>query len=137
MDSLQSEPSRAPGNSLIFWILLALIVAGAGLIRLYALGTYPQRFNQDEMVQGYDAWSLWQTGRDHHGALLPLNFQAFNDYIPPLGNYITAPFVGLFGLDETTTRLPTAVLGIATIVLVGLLGRQWFGPAASRSRKPC
>jgi 4-amino-4-deoxy-L-arabinose transferase-like glycosyltransferase len=87
-------------------------------------------FNQDEMVLGYDAWSVWQTGRDHHGEWLPINFRTFNDYVPPVANYITAPFVGLLGLSEATTRLPFAVLGIATVLLTALLGRRWFGDAA-------
>ncbi len=82
------------------------------------------------MTQGYDAWSIWRTGHDQHGALLPLLFRNFNDYVPPVANYVTAPFVGLFGLDETTTRLPVALLGVATVVLAGLLGRLWFGEIA-------
>ncbi len=102
----------------------------AAVLRLVELGQYPQRFNQDEMAQGYDAWSIWRTGRDQHGNLFPLQFRNFNDYIPPVANYITAPFVGLLGMDETTTRLPVALFGIATVALVGLLGRLWFGEIA-------
>src|SRR5258708_39596370 len=89
---------RLAGIKLWFWLpLLAVLLFAAG-VRLYKLGEYPQRFNQDEMVMGYDAWSLWQTGRDHHGDLLPINFRAFNDFVPPVNTYITAPFVGIFGL---------------------------------------
>lgn len=113
-----------------FWLVLFVIMLiGAGL-RFYQLGANPQRFNQDEMLLGYDAWSIWQTGRDHHGAFMPVVFRAFNDYVPPVGTYIDVPFVGLFGLSETTARLPSALLGTATIVLVGLLGRRWFSPLA-------
>ncbi len=113
-----------------FHLALAIIVLAAAFLRLIDLGQYPQRFNQDEMAQGYDAWSIWRTGRDQHGELFPIQFRNFNDYIPPVGNYITAPFVGLLGLDETTTRLPAALFGIATVAIVGLLGRLWFGELA-------
>ena len=121
---------RLAGIKLWFWLpLLAVLLFAAG-VRLYKLGEYPQRFNQDEMVMGYDAWSLWQTGRDHHGDLLPINFRAFNDFVPPVNTYITAPFVGIFGLDEATTRLPMALMGIGAVFLVALLGRRWFGATA-------
>ncbi len=113
-----------------FNLMLTLIVLIAAVLRLVELGQYPQRFNQDEMAQGYDSWSIWRTGRDQHGEPFPLQFRNFNDYIPPVANYITAPFVGLLGMDETTTRLPVALFSIATVALVGLLGRLWFGELA-------
>jgi 4-amino-4-deoxy-L-arabinose transferase-like glycosyltransferase len=128
---LGSELSAPPSRiNWAFWLALLAILAVASFIRLNALSQYPQRFVQDEMVLGYDAWSLWQTGRDHHGELLPVTFRSFNDYVPPTSIYVAVPFVGIFGLSETTTRLPFAVLGIATVYLVALLGRRWFGPLA-------
>jgi hypothetical protein len=113
-----------------FWIVLTAIVVYAAALRLYGLDRYPMAVDQDEMVLGYDAWSLWHTGRDHHGQWFPIHFQNFGDYVPPTADYVAAPFVGLLGLSEFTTRLPTAVMGIATVILVALLGRRWFGPAA-------
>ena len=109
--------------------LVSILLVAAGL-RLYALDSYPQRFNQDEMVAGYDGWSLWQTGRDHWGYVFPVFFRTFGDWVPPLANYITAPFVGVLGLSEFNTRLPSALFGIATVWLVALLGRRWFGRQA-------
>ncbi len=123
-------PKRSPSRLLTFRVGLLLILLLAAGLRLYQLGVYPQIFDQDEQVMGYDAWSLWQTGHDHHGALLPVFFQTFDDYVPPVSNYITAPFVGILGLDQATTRLPMALMGIATVGLVALLGRRWFGAPA-------
>lgn len=117
-------------TTLWFWTATIMIVLFASYIRLHDLEAYPQRFNQDEMVLGYDAWSIWQTGHDHHGNLLPINFRSFNDYVPPVSIYLTAPFVGLLGLQEATTRLPFVLTGTATVLFVALLGRQWFGRAA-------
>ncbi|HVO69472.1 MAG TPA: glycosyltransferase family 39 protein [Aggregatilineaceae bacterium] len=116
--------------SVPFWICTLAIVFLAGFIRFHALDTYPILFNQDEMELGYDAWSIWQTGRDQHDELLPLFFRSFDDYVSPVAHYVTAPFVGLLGLSEFSTRLPAAVLGVATVFLVALLGREWFSPAA-------
>src|SRR5205807_2405702 len=106
---------------------LVLILALAAAIRLYRLGDYPQHFDQDEAMIAYDAWSLWQTGADQHGEILPTHFRAFNEYLPGLAQYIVAPFVGLLGLNEANARLPFALMGIATVGLTALIGKQWFG----------
>ncbi len=128
-----SRPTR-PALSLSwqkqFWLPLLFILALAAFLRLYNLAQYPQAFNQDEAILGYDSLSLWTTGKDHHGNFLPVHFRTFNDSVPPLANYLTAPFVGLLGLSEFSTRLPFALLGVATVGLVGLLGRRWFGAGA-------
>ncbi len=113
-----------------FWLPLLCILLFASVLRLYALDVYPQRFNQDEMLMAYDGWSIWTTGHDHHGAFLPIFFRSFNDYASPVPNYIVAPFVGIFGLSEESARLPFALMGIATVFVVALLGRRWFNSSA-------
>jgi 4-amino-4-deoxy-L-arabinose transferase-like glycosyltransferase len=110
----------------VFWLLLGAITLFAGALRLYKLDTYPLLFNQDASVMGYDAWNIWLTGHDHHGQFLPVFFTTFYDYAPPVANYVVAPFVGLLGLSEWSTRLPIALCGIITVVLVALIGRHWF-----------
>ncbi len=113
-----------------FWAATLIVLLFGASVRLYKLDSYPIGFNQDQMVLGYDAWSIWQTGRDHHGQALPLFFRTFDDYVSPVANYLTSPFVGLLGLNEFNTRLPIAILGALTVLLVALLGREWFGPGA-------
>ncbi len=127
------EPTKTaehPAYKSYFWIGLLLVILLAAGVRLYRLGEYPQQFSADEMNIAYDAWSLWSTGADEHGTPLPLHIRGFNDYSLALPYYITAPFVGLFGLNEFTARLPFALMGIATIFLTILLGRRWFSPGA-------
>ena len=116
--------------SRFFWPVLVVILLLGAALRLYGLGDYPQAFNQDEMVLGYDAWSIWTTGRDQHGNDFPVHFQTFNDAVPPVANYLAAPFVGILGLSRFNTILPFALLGIATIGLVGLLGPTLVGLAS-------
>src|SRR2546421_1937602 len=113
-----------------FWLLLLCILLLASALRLYALDVYSQPFNQDSMVVGYDAWSIWTTGHDQHGAFFPVFFRDFNNYELPVANYVITPFVGILGLSEESTRLPFALMGIATIFFVALLGRRWFNSAA-------
>ena len=123
-------------SSVWFWSLLLGILLLASVLRLYALDVYPQKFDCDAMLLGYDAWSLWTTGHDHHGAFFPVFFRSFwtpgqsIDYDPPVSRYVVAPFVGILGLSEFSTRLPFALMGIATVFLVALLGRRWFNAAA-------
>jgi 4-amino-4-deoxy-L-arabinose transferase-like glycosyltransferase len=131
-DRAEKLSSRQPffkvmqNEKYVFRLLLGTIILFAAVLRLYKLDTYPLLFNQDASVMGYDAWNIWLTGHDHHGQFLPIFFTTFYDYAPPVANYIVAPFVGLLGLSEWSTRLPIALCGIITVFLVALIGRHWF-----------
>lgn len=114
----------------VFWLTCAVITIVAAILRLVSLDVYPQLFNQDEITLGYDAWSIWITGKDQHNEFLPVYFRTFNDAVPPVANYFTSPFVGLLGLSQFSTRLPFALLGTASVFLTGVLGRRWFGNVA-------
>src|SRR5437870_317995 len=106
IDSAEVSSTRIGRSGWLFWIALLLITLYAGALRLYKLDQYPQLVTQDEMIQAYDAWNIWQTGRDHTGVLFPIHVFANGENIPPVAVYYTAPFVGLLGLSEFTTRLP-------------------------------
>jgi len=117
-------------------IVLYAMVVGT-LLRSFRIGTNPPGLNQDEAVAGYDAWSLWLTLRDHHGNTLPIaGFLSFGDWVSPFLSFYLAPIVGIFGLDVTTVRAGTVLLGIAAIpftylVTVELTGRRGTGAAAA------
>lgn len=99
---------------------LFLIILLAFLLRLYRLNDYPA-LNADEAALGYNAFSLLQTGKDEHGHSWPIHFQSFNDYKPGLMVYAIMPFVGLFGLNEWSVRIPGAIAGVLTIFVFYLL----------------
>ncbi len=96
---------------------LVSILALAAFLRLYRLGNYPP-LNADEAAIGYNAWSLLKTGRDEHGEAWPLHFKSFGDYKPGGYFYLVLPFIKWLGLNEWAVRLPSALLGIASIYLV-------------------
>jgi 4-amino-4-deoxy-L-arabinose transferase-like glycosyltransferase len=123
----QIPPARNNGRT--FWLWLSLILTVGAILRLYGLSHYPAKFDQDEAVLGYDSWSLIRTLRDQHGNFLPVFFKTYNDYVPPVPNYLAAPFVGTLGLSVFAIRLPFALLSIATLFLTALLARRWFGTA--------
>ncbi|NJK52228.1 MAG: phospholipid carrier-dependent glycosyltransferase [Leptolyngbyaceae cyanobacterium SU_3_3] len=107
-------------------IALAFTLVIALVLRLFRLSENPVSLNQDEAVNGYDAYSLGLTMRDHHGNFLPPMLESFGDWASPTITYLTVPFVKLFGLSEWAIRLPIALLGIATIVLIYIFTVQIF-----------
>lgn len=110
-------------NKLIL-VSLGGILLLAAFLRLYRLTDYPGGFNADEAAIGYNAYSLIHTGRDEHGKAWPLTFKSFGDYKAPLYFYIDLPFVATMGLTEYAVRLPSALFGIGTVLLVFFLARK-------------
>ncbi|ACK70345.1 glycosyl transferase family 39 [Gloeothece citriformis PCC 7424] len=106
-------------------ILLVLLFLGA-VLRLILLGTLPNGFFVDEASNGYDAYSLAHTLRDHYGQFMPLFLRAFDDYREALYIYLMIPFIKVFGLTEFASRLPSALIGIATIVIIYYLAQELF-----------
>ncbi|MFN5892344.1 MAG: phospholipid carrier-dependent glycosyltransferase, partial [Dolichospermum sp.] len=107
-------------------VYLVLIIAIALLLRVYDLANNPIALNQDEAINGYDAYSLITTMGDHHGNFMPIMLESFGDWVSPVITYITIPFVQLLGLSEFSIRLPVALLGVGTVVLIYLFSLQVF-----------
>ncbi|KKU56791.1 MAG: hypothetical protein UX78_C0003G0067 [Candidatus Amesbacteria bacterium GW2011_GWA2_47_11] len=95
-----------------------LLAAG---LRFAGLGKSPPAVNWDEAALGYNAYSLWLTGKDEYGYKMPLALRSFEDYKPPLYAYLTAPIVGMAELNEFNTRLVSAIAGVASVALVFLI----------------
>ncbi len=96
------------------------------------LGRVPAGLHQDEALSGYDAYSILMTARDHHGNLLPIVFQGFNDYRMALFEYTLVPLVGLFGLKASAIRLGAALWGLADLGAIASLAGLTLGfPAAA------
>ena len=114
--------------------LIALaLVAGMGL-RVARLDKVPPALAQDEACDGYDAYSILKTGRDHHGNFMPIVMQGFNDYRMPLFQYSLVPLVGVFGLKTAVVRLGAAIWGIVDLVAITIaagLMLGWPGAAAA------
>jgi hypothetical protein len=102
---------------------VAMVAAGAAVtvLHLVALGTAPPGLYNDEASVGYNAWAIAHHGVDEHGVGFPLYFQAFGEYKDPLYIYTLAPFTWVLPLTAYTTRLPSALFGLATIGLLGLI----------------
>lgn len=108
--------------------LLLLILALGAILRLWGLGTNPPHLTNDEAALGYNAYSILKTARDEHGQFLPIVFKSFGDWKPGLYIYATIPFVAVFGLNEFSVRLTSAVVGIVAVYLIYLIGKGLFTP---------
>ena len=112
-----ADAARPSGSNLVkvlsaTMIALALVV-GVG-VRVVWLDKMPPALHQDEACDGYDAYSILTTGRDHHGNFMPIVMQGFNDYRMPLLQYSLVPLVGVFGLKTKIVRLGAALWGLST-----------------------
>jgi len=98
------------------YILLGIIILVAAVLRLWKLGDVP--FMHDEF-----------------SALLRTRFDNFHDFIQqgvmpdshPIGVQLFLwGWVKLFGMSEFWVKLPFVLMGIGSIYLIYLIGRQWF-----------
>jgi 4-amino-4-deoxy-L-arabinose transferase-like glycosyltransferase len=99
-------------------LLLLLIFLLAGFLRVYQLGSVPAGFHADEAAFGYNAYSLLHTMRDEYGKFLPLVLKSFGDYKGALYAYLDIPFIALLGLTPFAERLPSAIFGSLTVLIV-------------------
>lgn len=101
----------------IFLVLIFIVVFALAL-RVYKLGSYPPSISWDEAAVGYNGYSLTNFLKDEYGKILPLYFQSFGDDKHPIHIYLTAPFVTIFGLNEFSVRLPSAIFGALNVLLI-------------------
>ena len=97
---------------------LILILLLASVLRFYQLGKIPSGLVNDEAAFGYNAYSLLKTGRDEFGQPWPVIFHSFGEGKLPAYIYLTMPSVAVFGLNELAVRLPSAIFGVLTVLVV-------------------
>lgn len=107
------------------FVILPIILALALLLRVVNLATNPPSLYWDEVGLGYNAYSILTTGKDEHGRVMPFDyFLSFRDYKPPVYVYATVPFVAIFGLNEWSVRLPSALAGTLSVLVTYLLTKE-------------
>lgn len=100
------------------YFILFLIFVLALFLRLYKLEDFPVGFHIDEASLGYNAYSLFLTGKDDNGNSFPLYIDMFGDNRPSGYHYLTIPSIKLLGLNEFSTRFPAALFGSSTVFLI-------------------
>lgn len=108
-------------------LLIIGIVLFALFLRTNKISSLPPALSWDEVSIGYNAYSTLKTGHDEHGRFFPIDtFVAYGDYKPPLAIYLTVPFVAVFGLNELSVRLPSALFGTLTVLMTYFLVKELF-----------
>lgn len=106
--------------------LIIFVFLAALFLRFYRFGKIPPGLNRDEASIGYTAYSILKTGQDEYGHFLPLSIKSFGDWKLPGYVYLTIPFVAVFGLNDWVVRLPSALVGILTIIVAYFLAMVFF-----------
>lgn len=101
----------------IFCISLLIAIS----TRYYKLGQAPAGLYIDEAAQGYNAYSILQTGKDEFGKGFPIVFRSFTDFKTPVYVYLIVPLIPVFGLTPFTVRLPSFIFSILTLPILYLL----------------
>ena len=110
--------------------ILVLILVLAGALRLVKLEQSPPGLNQDEAANAWNAYCLLKTGKDQVGESWPVfDMRGLGGHRTTLHIYLLMPFQALGGLNIITTRLPAALGGILTVLLIYLVGRRLFDRA--------
>lgn len=113
-------------NKKIFSILIILIITIGAVLRFYGLDKSPPSLGFDEAALGYNAYSIMKTGRDEYGNFLPLSLRSFNDYKPALYAYLTIPFIKVFGLNDSSVRMVSALAGLVSLIFLYLLLKEFI-----------
>ena len=92
---------------------------------LYFLGQVPNGSTPDEMNYIYDAYSILNTHKDIVGNFLPLSFNNVNSF-SPVPVYTIVPFLSVFNLSLFAGRLPFAIAGCLSVLLIYLITQQLF-----------
>lgn len=108
------------------WLFLGLLTGIAAAISLIGWPHTPRGLHQDELLTGYEGWSLAHTFRDQWGAFLPAYFLSWGSGQTVLASYLTIPFAALLGLNEYTIRLPELLAGIGIVPLVFFTVRKVY-----------
>ena len=108
--------------------VLLLILVLAGILRLAKLDQVPPGLHVDEAANAWNAYTLLKTGMDQHGVRWPVFYtRAFGENRSVSYVYALLPFQALGGMNVWTTRLPSAVGGILTVLLIYFVGARLFG----------
>src|SRR6185369_5508609 len=105
-------------NNVLVSLALFVVVILAFSLRIYKVTSIPPSLNWDEVSIGYNAYSIFKTGRDEWGVRLPLHFKSYGEYKLPAQIYASIPGIYVFGLNELGVRITPVIYGTLTVFLL-------------------
>ena len=109
-----------------YLVLFVLVVLLGAFLRLWRLNAIPISLFGDEIDVGLQAKSILTTGKDYLSFKYPVMFRSFAEHRLPLQLYLAVPFVKVFGLNEWGVRLPSAMMGIVSLMIFYFLSKEFF-----------
>lgn len=101
-----------------FIILTYIIFIIGFLVRLIGITNYPNGLNCDEASIGYEAYSVLNYGIDRNGNSWPVFLEAWGSGQNALYMYVIMPFVKILGLSKLSVRLPMAIIGCISLMVI-------------------
>lgn len=111
---------REHAKQILTILVLCLILSISILLNFYNLGSYP--FNPDESVYSAQA-AIWAGHDDYKDNFLLFSRSATNFQVHQV---IVGEFFKLFGVNEYVSRLPSAIFGVLTVLLIFILADTLF-----------
>src|SRR5262245_15885852 len=109
------------------WIPVAILILALAL-RFFNLTLVHPSLYWDEGSMGSNAYTILNTGSDEYGNSFPLiSIRSFDDYKPPMYVYLLIPVFSLFGVNDWSVRLVSAIAGVIAVGLTNILGSKLFG----------
>lgn len=112
-------------NKGLFLAFVAIILL-ASFLRFYRIGDY-MNFLGDE---GRDAIVIKNMLVNYHFPLIGPPTSVGNIYLGPLYYYMMAVPMAIFWLNPVAAAGMDALIGVATVILIGYLGKIWFSRQA-------
>lgn len=107
-------------------IFLCLIIIIGFEVRLLAIADIPKGLNVDEASAGYEAYAISNYGIDRNGNYLPVFLESWGSGQNALYSYILIPFIKIFGLTVLSVRLPMAIIGCISLIVMYKLLKDIF-----------
>ena len=121
-----NEPAKDSRKKHLY--ICAGIFAVGCIARILMLGTLPNGPTAEEALVAVQGKTLWQTGHflgcEHLTTLLP---QWSGENAGPFLSILSAPFVGVFGINAITARIALVLLSILSMLAMYGIGKELGG----------
>lgn len=137
MIRMQKSPKEVPGveknRKKAEWVVFAVLMGIAFIIRVWQFGSIPAGMNQDGAMAAVDAKALADYATDRYGMYMPVHFTAWGyGQMSVLLSYLMVPFIKLFGLSAVTARLPMLLLSMCGVATAYFLMKRFLGVRAAQ-----
>ena len=102
-------------------IIFSVVILTAVFLRFYQLDKIPPGLIIDEASEGYNAFSILQTGKDRYGQSFPILFRSFGSFQAPLYTYLSVIPIYLFGNSIFSIHFVSAVSGVILVITTFIL----------------